>query len=101
LAETALLSCNSSQIGIISGELKIKPWQVENTLKLLSEDCTVPFISRYRKEATGELDEIAITQVRDRAIKLVEMEQRRLSITIDDKPQLTGRNVHIQGERLP
>jgi uncharacterized protein len=87
LAETALLSCNISHISTISGELKIKPWQVENTLKLLSEDCTVPFISRYRKEATGELDEIAITQVRDRAIKLVEMEQRRLSITAEIERQ--------------
>ena len=87
MAETALLSCNSSHISTISGELKIKPWQVENTLKLLSEDCTVPFISRYRKEATGELDEIAITQVRDRAIKLVEMEQRRLSITAEIERQ--------------
>jgi len=87
LAETALLSCNSSHISTISGELKIKPWQVENTLKLLSEDCTVPFISRYRKEATGELDEIAVTQVRDRAIKLVEMEQRRLSIKAEIERQ--------------
>lgn len=87
MAEAALLSCNSSQIGTISGELKIKPWQVENTLKLLSEDCTVPFISRYRKEATGELDEIAVTRVRDIAIKLVEMEQRRLSIIAEIERQ--------------
>ena len=48
---------NSNIIKEISNNLKIKEKQVEATLKLLSEDNTIPFIARYRKEATGNLDE--------------------------------------------
>ena len=43
---------------IIAEELKIKPIQVEGTVKLLDEGNTVPFIARYRKEVTGNLDEL-------------------------------------------
>ncbi|MGM0497425.1 MAG: Tex-like N-terminal domain-containing protein, partial [Bacteroidota bacterium] len=44
----------------IAGTINVKPQQIENTLKLLSEKATIPFISRYRKESTGNLDEIQI-----------------------------------------
>jgi uncharacterized protein len=64
----------------IASELKIKPTQVAATAELLSEGGTVPFISRYRKEATGMLDEVAITTIRDRLVQFAEVDQRRDSI---------------------
>lgn len=65
---------------IIAKSLQITLWQVENTLKLLSEDATVPFIARYRKERTGSLDEVQITAIRDEHERLVALEKRRTSI---------------------
>ena len=70
----------SKYTDIISNVLKLKNWQVENTAKLLEEGATVPFISRYRKEATGELDEVAITNIRDTFARLVEIDTRREAI---------------------
>ncbi|MCL2147206.1 MAG: RNA-binding transcriptional accessory protein [Synergistaceae bacterium] len=64
----------------ISNELNIRSEQVEAVLKLFSEGCTVPFIARYRKEVTGELDEVAITSIRDRHEKLIELEKRKEAI---------------------
>ena len=48
----------------IAEELGVKIWQVENTVELLSQGATVPFISRYRKERTGSLDEVEIAQIK-------------------------------------
>ena len=64
----------------IAKELNIRPTQVAATAGLLAEDATVPFIARYRKEATGSLDEVVITQIRDRLIQLIELTQRRGAI---------------------
>lgn len=64
----------------IAQELNLKQHQVENTTKLLMEDATVPFISRYRKELTGSLDEVEITAIRDRMIQLEELDKRREAI---------------------
>ena len=64
----------------IAGELKVPASKVAATARLLAEGATVPFIARYRKEATGSLDEVAITAVRDRMAQLVELEQRREAI---------------------
>lgn len=71
---------NEKYIDKISGELKVQPRQVAATARLLAEGATVPFIARYRKEATGLLDEVAITAIRERMISLVELDQRRESI---------------------
>lgn len=65
---------------IISQELDIHLKQVHAVRDLLSQDATVPFIARYRKEATGSLDEIQITAVRDRLSQLVELDSRRETI---------------------
>lgn len=70
----------NTYIDTISGVLKLKNWQVENTVKLFEEGATVPFISRYRKEATGELDEVAIADIRDNLARLVEIDTRREAI---------------------
>ncbi len=64
----------------IAQELNVKVLQVANTLALLAEGSTVPFISRYRKEVTGSLDEVAITHIRDRAEQMLELDKRREAI---------------------
>lgn len=64
----------------IADKLSIKPSQVEAALTLLEEDCTVPFIARYRKEATGLLDEVQITAIRDLRDLLGELDKRRDNI---------------------
>jgi uncharacterized protein len=71
---------NEVHILKIAGELKIQPRQVTATAKLFAEGATVPFIARYRKEATGALDEVAITSIRDRLLGLAELDQRREAI---------------------
>jgi uncharacterized protein len=64
----------------IAGELSLGPRQVGAVAALLDEGATVPFISRYRKEATGSLDEVAITGIRDRLEQLEAMDKRRDAI---------------------
>src|SRR5215217_7978457 len=64
----------------IAQELKIQHRQVAATAVLLEEGGTVPFIARYRKERTGELDEVKIMSIRDRLEQLAELDKRRESI---------------------
>jgi uncharacterized protein len=64
----------------IAGELKLDSRQVAATARLFAEGATVPFIARYRKEATGSLDEVAITSIRERLVGLAELDQRREAI---------------------
>src|ERR1700754_362666 len=64
----------------IANELSITQKQVFAVAQLLSEDATVPFIARYRKEVTGTLDEVAITAIRDRIAQLAELDKRRAAI---------------------
>ncbi|MFA5010809.1 MAG: Tex family protein [Ignavibacteria bacterium] len=64
----------------IAQELNLKLHQVENTAKLLMEDATIPFISRYRKELTGSLDEVEVTAIRDRLHQLEDLDKRREAI---------------------
>jgi uncharacterized protein len=65
----------------VAQELQIQPRQVAATAVLLEEGATVPFIARYRKERTGELDEVKITSIRDRLEQLAELDKRREAIT--------------------
>ena len=82
---------NETHIQKIAQELGSTPKQVQATADLLSEGATVPFISRYRKEATGSLDEVAITAVRDRLNQLMELDKRREAIlkSLEERGQLT------------
>jgi uncharacterized protein len=64
----------------IAQEMQLSLRQVSNTLLLLSDGATVPFIARYRKEMTGGMDEVQIRDVRDRATRLRELERRRIYI---------------------
>lgn len=71
---------NDNHIKIISTNLKVEQWQVRNTLHLFDEAATIPFISRYRKEKTGSLDEVALMEIKKQSEKLVEMDDRRHTI---------------------
>jgi uncharacterized protein len=72
---------NPDHVLRITQELGLKVHQVATTAQLLAEGATVPFIARYRKEATGELDEVQITAIRDRTEQLAALDDRRASIT--------------------
>ncbi len=65
---------------IIATELQIRIQQVQNTIQLLESGATIPFISRYRKEATGSLDEVQIGDVKNRLQQLQELDKRRETI---------------------
>lgn len=72
---------NELHVITIAQELNVTVAQVAATAKLLDEGATVPFIARYRKEATGQLDEVQITSVRDRLGELKALQDRRAAIT--------------------
>jgi uncharacterized protein len=67
-------------LNLVSQELEIPLSQVRATADLLEEGCTVPFIARYRKEATGSLDEVAVIAIRDRLTQLKDLDARRAAI---------------------
>ncbi len=75
----------------VSDKLNIDAKQVVATVRLLDEGGTIPFIARYRKEATGSLDEVAIMQIRDEIERLRELEKRREAIlkSIETQGKLT------------
>mgnify|MGYP003078752106 FL=1 len=76
---------------MIADALKLPVHHVENTLKLLQGGATIPFISRYRKEATGGLDEVQISEISSRYEKLLELSKRKETIqsTIESLGKLT------------
>ena len=76
---------------MIDDALKLPVHRVENTLKLLQGGATIPFISRYRKEATGGLDEVQISEISSRYEKLLELSKRKETIqsTIESLGKLT------------
>jgi len=76
---------------LISTELHLQEHAVENTLKLLDEGCTIPFISRYRKERTGGLDEVQITAISNRLEQLQEIAKRKDTVvkTITEQGKMT------------
>ena len=80
-----------SHIKRIAGELKLNASGVTAVARLLDEGGTVPFIARYRKEATGSLDEVSVTAIRDRLEQLAELQKRRQTIlkSLGDNGHLT------------
>ncbi|RLA00086.1 MAG: RNA-binding transcriptional accessory protein, partial [Gammaproteobacteria bacterium] len=78
---------------IIAEELSARPQQVIAAIKLIDEGATVPFIARYRKEATGSLDDIQLRQLDTRLTYLRDLEERRVSIikSINDQGKLTDK----------
>jgi uncharacterized protein len=76
-----------AHINKIAQELNLSKVQVENTIALLNEGATVPFLARYRKEVTGSMDEVQITRVRDRMEQLQTLDKRREAILNSIKDQ--------------
>ena len=75
----------------LAAELGIRPAQAEQTVKLLDEGNTIPFIARYRKEATGELDETVIRALSERLVYLRSLQNRKEEISrlIEAQEKLT------------
>lgn len=78
-------------ISLISKSLNLSAKNVESTVKLIDEGATIPFISRYRKEATGGLDEVQISKIKDLSEKFLELEKRKEFIlkSISEQEKLT------------
>ncbi|MBF2003257.1 MAG: RNA-binding transcriptional accessory protein [Synechococcales cyanobacterium M58_A2018_015] len=76
---------------LLATELSLKPFQVTNALDLFAEGATVPFIARYRKERTGEMNEVQLRELFDRFTYLTELEERKATIlkSIADQGKLT------------
>ncbi|TNF41757.1 MAG: RNA-binding transcriptional accessory protein, partial [Bacteroidetes bacterium] len=81
----------SAHIRTIAQKLQLHDWQVENTLRLLDDGATIPFISRYRKEVTGSLNEVQLAEIRDEYERLKELEKRREAVikSIEEQEKMT------------
>lgn len=78
-------------IKVLSEELKVQKWQVEAAVKLIDEGNTIPFISRYRKEATGALNDEALRNLHERLVYLRGLEERKETVlaSIEEQGRLT------------
>lgn len=81
----------SVHIRTIARKFQLHDWQVENTLRLLDDGATIPFISRYRKEVTGSLNEVQLAEIRDEYERLKELEKRREAVirSIEEQEKMT------------
>ena len=84
---------NDRYFRTIADKIFISAKQVENTIRLLEREDTIPFIARYRKEVTGSLDEVQVTEVKEQLMKLREVDKRRESIinSINRQGKLTDK----------
>ena len=78
-------------LALIAERMGLHKWQVENTIRLLDDGATIPFISRYRKEMTGSLDEVKLLQIKDEYTRLKELDARRESVikSIGEQEKMT------------
>ncbi len=78
-------------IAKLAKELSVKPWQIENTVKLIDDGNTIPFIARYRKELTGELSDTVLRDLNERLTYLRNLENRKAEVIrlIDEQGKLT------------
>ncbi|MBE0653655.1 MAG: RNA-binding transcriptional accessory protein [Bacteroidales bacterium] len=77
---------------VIAGKINLAEKNVSNTIRLLEEGATIPFISRYRKEMTGSMDEEQVAEVKDQLNKLKELDKRRETVlkSIEEQGKLTA-----------
>ena len=82
---------NNLYIEYISNTLSVTGWQIEHTIELLKEGATVPFISRYRKERTGGLDEVQVAEIKHYFTRFEELDKRKETIlnSIEEQGALT------------
>lgn len=78
-------------IKLIASRLGLHIWQVENTIRLMDDGASIPFISRYRKEMTGSLDEVQLLHIKEEYTRLKELDARRESIikSIEEQEKMT------------
>ena len=83
---------NNDIIRIIAEQTSLRPVQIEHTVALIEDGATVPFISRYRKEATGNLDEVQIAAVKDllESQKALEARKQTILATIEKQGAVTA-----------
>ncbi|HVN59414.1 MAG TPA: Tex family protein [Bacteroidales bacterium] len=81
----------NKKVELIAGKLGLHEWQVENTIRLLGDGATIPFISRYRKEMTGSLDEVKLLHIKEEYERLGELEKRRDAIikSVEEQGKMT------------
>ena len=84
------MSANKN-IVLVASKLGLHEWQVENTIRLLDDGATIPFISRYRKEMTGSLDEVKLMHIREEYNRLKDLDNRRESVikSIGEQEKMT------------
>ena len=82
---------NPKHLQLIADVLGISKKQIENTVQLLEEGATIPFIARYRKEVTGTLDEVQIGDIKTQTQKLADLEKRRETVlkSIEEQGKMT------------
>lgn len=87
---------NEKIIDILTEEFSLKKWQIENTIELIDDGNTIPFIARYRKERTGSLDDEILRTLSDRLSALRSLEDRKSEVTrlIDEQGKLTDELIH-------
>lgn len=81
----------NKNIDLIARKMGLHDWQVENTIRLLDGGATIPFISRYRKEMTGSLDEVKLMSIKDEYDRLKELDARREAVkkSIEEQEKMT------------
>ncbi len=82
---------NALYVNFIAEKLGVKPWRVENCIQLLEEGATVPFISRYRKEATGTMTDVEVAETNFHYQRFLELDKRKEAVikSIDEQQKLT------------
>lgn len=87
---------NEKIIDILTEEFSLKKWQIENTIELIDDGNTIPFIARYRKEKTGSLNDEILRTLSDRLSALRSLEDRKSEVTrlIDEHGKLTDELIH-------
>jgi uncharacterized protein len=82
----------NKNISLVAQKLGLHEWQVENTIRLMDDGATIPFISRYRKEMTGSLDEVKLLHIKEEYDRLKELHARRGSVikSIEEQEKMTA-----------
>jgi uncharacterized protein len=82
---------SNKNIVIVARKLGLHEWQVENTIRLMDDGATIPFISRYRKEMTGSLDEVKLLHIKEEYLRLKDLDSRREAVlkSIEEQEKMT------------
>ena len=86
-----LMMDTNRNIVLVAKKLGLHDWQVENTIRLMDGGATIPFISRYRKEMTGSLDEVQLMHIKDEYDRLKDLDARKEAVikSIEEQEKMT------------